>query len=410
MIISSQTLAGAGRTIAVVGDADNKEFLASARALIGKDFVDPLEFDDPSDFAALVQGKPIYFRHLGIVLFNDEPAPMPKLVSAKLAPVRKYVPRAVAVPAPPILRTGPVTLPAPSPCVMDTDAATWGLQVTNADRTGYTGNGIRVAVLDSGINLKHPAFAGKRIVCKSFVNAPADQDDGGHGTHCASTLCGNPEEKTGRRYSVAPGVELYIAKIFDAQQSSPEARTLAALNWALENKCQIISLSVGGQVQRDKPYSQIFEAAARAALEGGALLIAGAGNNSSRAAGNLMPVNSPANCPSVMAVGAIDECRKISDGSNPGLNGVGGEVNLVGPGMAILSAGLRRDMNKMDGTSAAVPFVAGIAALWAESDPQLRGQKLWNKLEEMSDQSVGSLADVGRGLVKAPLRSSEEKS
>ena len=403
MIIKTQSWSGQNRPCVVLGVNDENGFRARAREMNGAGFVEPPSLGNPTDFGALVLGKAIYLPRLGMVLYSDEPIPASSPENTTQRITRSFIQPGVAEPAASTRPKSPYPARVAGASAADTAEATWGVQVTKADQTKFTGKGIRVAVLDSGINLDHPAFAGVPVVLRSFVNGPADRDDGGHGTHCASTICGRPEATTGRKYSVAPGVELYVAKIFDARQTSPEEQTLMALSWALEKGCQIISLSVGGQVQRGSPYSKAFEEAARKALEHGALLIAGAGNNSSRAARKLMPVNGPANCPSVMAVGAIDESLQIANGSNPALNGEGGEVNLVAPGMAVLSAGLKQDMNRMDGTSAAVPFVAGIAALWAESDPLLRGKELWKKLEQTADPSVGSLADVGRGLVQAPI-------
>ena len=154
------------------------------------------------------------------------------------------------------------------------------------------------------------------------------------------------------------------------------------------------------------PASQSRTARAAEALDLDTLVIAAAGNDSDRASGRIAPVGSPANSPSIMAVGAIDANYQPASFSNGGMNGNGGGIDIVAPGVAVFSSAPRPMFYKvLSGTSMACPHVAGVAALWAESDPQLRGRALWNALVGHAKPIQGLPRDIGAGLVQAPSSS-----
>jgi subtilisin len=284
----------------------------------------------------------------------------------------------------------------------DTGDFAWGLAAVGADRSAFSGRGIRIAVLDTGLDLNHPDFANRNIQTKSFVPNETVEDRQGHGTHTAGTIAGARVSNIGRRYGVAPDVELFVGKVLNDGGSGRELDILEGMNWAIDNKCCAISMSLGRPVAQGEKPDPLYEEVGLAALRGESLIIAAAGNESARDFGFIAPVGAPANSPSIMAVAAADPNLKVAPFSCGGINPEGGEVNIAGPGVSIYSSFPRPQLSKvLQGTSMACPHVAGIAALIAESDPSLRGEKLWKALER-SARDLGSIRDFGRGLAQAP--------
>lgn len=279
---------------------------------------------------------------------------------------------------------------------------TWGLQATKVPASHFTGKGIRVAVLDTGLDLGHPDFAGRRVTSKSFVRGQAVQDGHGHGTHCIGTSCGPRRPETLPRYGIAYGAEIFAGKVLSNQGSGGDADILAGMQWAITNRCAVVSMSLGAPVQVGQTFSQVFEQAAMRALAAGTLIIAAGGNESQRPQ-DIQPVGHPANCPSIMAVGAVDRNCQIAPFSSGGLIPQGGQVDIAAPGVDITSSWPRPKLyNTISGTSMATPHVAGIAALWAESNPAYRGRALMSILTQSARRLSLPGRDVGAGLVHAP--------
>ncbi|HEY0331444.1 MAG TPA: S8 family serine peptidase [Rhodopseudomonas sp.] len=290
------------------------------------------------------------------------------------------------------------TSPAP---FADTDQYTWGLQAIGADKSTYTGRGIRVAVLDTGLDLEHPDFKGRAIVSRSFVGGDAT-DVHGHGTHTAGTVAGPAKSAIGRRYGVAPDVELYVGKVLSDNGSGREGDILNGMNWAIESKCVAISMSLGRAVQPGEKPDPLYEEVGAAALAEGSLIIAAAGNESARDFGYIAPVGAPANSQTVLSVAAVDPKMGVAPFSCGSINPDGGHVDIAAPGVAVYSAAPRPQLSRiLQGTSMACPHVAGLAALFAQSDPSLRGQKLWDALVHTA-RSLGNESDLGAGLAQAP--------
>lgn len=284
----------------------------------------------------------------------------------------------------------------------DTAQATWGLHATGALASRYTGRGIRVAVLDTGLDLQHPDFARRRITHRSFIQGQTAQDGHGHGTHCTGTACGPRGVHGGRpAHGCAPGAEIFIGKVLSNGGSGADEGILAGINWAVANRCQVISMSLGAPVAPGTPPSRVYEAVAQRVLAAGSLIVAAAGNESRRPF-QIAPVGRPANCPSIMAVAALDSSLGVAPFSNGGLNPNGGGVDIAGPGVAVLSSVPRPQLHRaFQGTSMATPHVAGIAALFAESNRNLRGRALWQALVGAARRLRLPSRDVGAGLVKA---------
>ena len=286
---------------------------------------------------------------------------------------------------------------------IDTAERTWGIAATGAVSAPFTGKGIRIAVLDTGFDLLHPDFASRPVIAESFVAGETVDDIQGHGTHCTGIAAGPEAGHNTPRYGVAPEADILIGKVLGNNGSGLEIDILDGMAWAIEQGAEVISMSLGRATQPGEIPSAAYERLGRRALERGALIVAAAGNESARQFGFVAPVGAPANSPSILAVAAVDASGKVADFSCGGINPDGGEVDIAAPGVDIFSSFPRPKLYEtLRGTSMACPFVAGAAALWAESDPALRGQALWDKLTASAAPLSHPPEDVGAGLVQAP--------
>jgi len=287
----------------------------------------------------------------------------------------------------------------PQPTFADTAQATWGIQAVQATSSPRSGKDIRVAVLDTGFDTAHPDFAGRNVTTQSFVAGEPPQDGHGHGTHCIGTSCGPRTPSTGPRYGIAYEADIFAGKVLSNAGSGSDAQILAGINWAVTNRCPVLSMSLGADVmQAHPPYS----AAGARALRRGSLIIAAAGNNADRRTGNVGFVGSPANSPEIMAVGALEQQLGIAFFSARSLPARGGQVDIAGPGFQVLSSWpLPTRYRTISGTSMATPHVAGVAALWAEATGR-RGLELWATLCLESQRLLQPSVDVGSGLCIAP--------
>jgi subtilisin family serine protease len=307
----------------------------------------------------------------------------------------------------------------------------WGVQAVGADTSSCTGNGIVVAVLDTGIDAAHPAFAGVEVIQKDFTGE-GDGDQHGHGTHCAGTIFGR--NVNGTRIGVATGVKkALIGKVLGSNGGGSKG-IINAIQWAMQNGANVMSMSLGidfpGLVKRLKDQGMSTEVATSVALEGyrtnvnlfekmaqlvqvsngffqPTVLIAAAGNESGHDQNPPfeIAVSPPAVSDgfiSVAALGQNGQKFSIAPFSNTG-------AIVAGPGVSILSAKPGGGFAMMSGTSMATPHVAGVAALWAE---QLKnnGMLTPNTLKARliaSGITSGLIAgfdpfDVGTGMVRAP--------
>jgi subtilisin family serine protease len=298
-------------------------------------------------------------------------------------------------------------------------ATTWGLQATKVVSSRYSGSGIKVAVLDTGLDLTHPDFVGRTITSQSFITGEVVQDLQGHGTHCIGTSCGPlnpPDPSFPMRYGIAYNAEIFVGKVLSNRGFGPDGGILAGIDWAISNGCQIISMSLGGRTFPGTTFSPIYEEVAKRALSRGTLIIAAAGNESNRS-GFVNPVGRPANCPSILAVAALDVELQVSFYSNSSINPNGGGIDIAGPGgnagkvpIPQIYSTWTTDANavqparyrSISGTSMATPHVAGIAALYAEATGKT-GLELWALLMQNAQRLALPSVDVGIGLVQAPV-------
>jgi subtilisin family serine protease len=205
-----------------------------------------------------------------------------------------------------------------------------------------------------------------------------------------------------------------VGKVLSNQGSSLGRSTLAGMEWAVSNGCRIVSMSLGSRVQPGQAHLTAFEESAREALRRNTLIIAAAGNDSRRSQGRVLPVSSPANCPSILSVAAVDRFMRVADFSNGSVN-PDGRVDIAGPGVDVYSSAPEpaatpqppffrqwsAEHDTISGTSMATPHVAGIAALLLEENPNLTANELWRLLVSRARVLPLPSGDVGAGLVQA---------
>ncbi len=397
-MIESELAATTGRFIVVLGDdvESPAEVLNSMAGL--SQVASSRDFQaEGQDMTAVDGADGVVFEELGIAVVSGDPSQV-----AALTPTEEAgdTGRVMSV-SPELIHhvLGPAQPAGVSPAnFQDTADLTWGLQATKADVSSRSGAGIKVAVLDTGMDVSHPDFAGRAITAESFVPGEPPHDGHGHGTHCIGTACGSQTPSTGPRYGVAYDAEIFAGKVLSNAGSGSDTSILAGMNWAVVNDCHIISMSLGANVPQVHPPYRI---AGRRALNHGTLVIAAAGNNANRP-GNPGFVGPPANSPHILSIAALEQQLGVtyfSAQSNPVR---GGQVDLAGPGYQVYSSWpMPTRYNTISGTSMATPHAAGIAALWAEATG-FRARRLWAVLAQESQRLMAPSMDVGGGLVVAP--------
>ena len=248
-------------------------------------------------------------------------------------------------------------------------------------------------MLDTGFDFNHRDFQGRAFTSQSFITGQAAQDGNGHGSHTAGTACG-PRAPIGvPRYGTAYEASILVGKVLSNTGSGSSATVLAGMNWAIANRCEVISMSLGID---GVPPQTFFTQAGQSALNVGCLIIAAAGN-ASRRPGTIAPTGAPANSPTIMSVAALDMALRVSYFSS------GGKVEIAGPGENVFSSWPLPVRYKTEaGTSMATPHVAGAAALWAQSNATYRGRALWNTVVQHARNLAAPASDVGAGLVQCP--------
>lgn len=288
----------------------------------------------------------------------------------------------------------------PPPLFADDAQFTWGLRAVGADGAPGDGGGCRVAVLDTGVDAAHPDLVPAIAAVESFVEGEPPHDGHGHGTHCSGTVVGSRQPIGGvPRFGVAPGARLFAGKVLNnADGEGSDGSILAGIDWAITNQCHVISMSLGAALPVGTPHSQTFENAARNALAAGTVIVAATGNDSNRP-DTVEPINHPANCPSIVAVGALDRVLDPAVFSNAGRVGLD-HVTISAPGVDVLSSVPGGDHAFSDGTSMATPHVAGVLAVLHSQD-QATGGALVARLMLEAQGIMAPAVDVG-GLAHLP--------
>ncbi len=285
--------------------------------------------------------------------------------------------------------------------IPDSSDFTWGTQAIKIPNSKFTGKGVNIAVLDTGLNLSHPDFSRLNIQSKSFIRNAGVEDGNGHGTHCCGIAAGAIQKKTGRRYGVAMDANLFVGKVLSNAGSGRDSGIIAGIEWAIQNKCKVISMSLGAAVKPGETFSPAYERVAKIALSNNCIIIAAAGNESERQFGLINPVGHPANCPSVLAVAAIDNNMEVAYFSCGGINLDGGQVDICAPGVDIYSSWKGKKHKTISGTSMATPFVAGVSCLYWEAFGKSKASDIWMMLSQFAFRLSLPSSDVGSGLVQA---------
>ncbi|WP_030509446.1 S8 family peptidase [Microbispora rosea] len=270
---------------------------------------------------------------------------------------------------------------------------------------GYTGKGVKVAVLDTGADFTHPDLAGRVADKADFTVEGGDAvDHFGHGTHVASTIAGTGAASHGERRGVAPDAQLIIGKVLDDSGSGFDSQIIAGMEWAT-HRADVINMSLGGSEPSDgtDPLSLSVDALSK---ETGALFVIAAGNNGG-------PISSPGAAASALTVGAVDSDDHLADFSSRGplTNTHAAKPELVAPGVDIVAAraagttlGPPMDDHYVfsSGTSMATPHVAGAAALLVQRHRDWKADRLKAALVGAADPLTSSdQYAVGAGRLNA---------
>ena len=316
----------------------------------------------------------------------------------------------------------------------DDQAASWGLEWFPAGQ--WSGQDVKVAILDTGIDASHAAFHGLNLVERDFSGS-GNGDRDGHGTHVAGTVFGR--DVGGRRIGVARGVDdALIGKVLGDDGGGSSEMIFQGIQWAMNEGARVVNMSLGfdfpGLVDRligqgwpadlatsqalvayrlnADMFSALMEmAAARVPFDGGCVFVAAAGNESRRDVNRNyeIAVSLPAETDGVVSVGALGRSQaglKVAPFSNTG-------PVLSAPGVDIVSAraGSVDGLAALSGTSMASPHVAGVAALWWHkvlAEGRLSPTAEMVMADLVGDASTVGLAptddpeDRGKGLVRPP--------
>lgn len=309
--------------------------------------------------------------------------------------------------------------------------ATWGVDAVGATQSSFDGSGVTVAVLDTGIDPNHVAFQGINLVQENFTTE-GDDDQNGHGTHCAGTIFG--QDVGGQRIGIARGVEKALIGKVLGQGGGSSLGIAKAIEWAVKEGAHVISMSLGidfpGFVQRlTSQFNIALEPATSMALVGyrsnlnlfttlaqavkaqgafgqGTIIVSASGNESQRPDFTIA-IAPPAAAGDILGIGALQEGGNglsVASFSNT-------EVDVSAPGVGVVSARPGGGVVALSGTSMATPHVAGVAALWAQkllnANGQVNSAALTAQLIARAETSALAPGfkpeDVGTGLVQAPL-------
>lgn len=266
-----------------------------------------------------------------------------------------------------------------------------GSRLVNA--MGNTGKGIKIGILDTGIDYLHEDLSRNYKGGYNFVDNNTDAIDyNGHGTHVAGIIAA--EDNDIGVVGVAPDAYIYSVRVLDYAATGTASDITAGLEWCLDNNMQIVNMSLGARED-----SISVRNASDILYDSGILLIAAAGNNGN-GIGTGDNVDNPAKYNSVIAVGATD----IND-DRASFSSTGQKLEISAPGKDIYSLLPRNKYASLSGTSMASPHVAGVAALVLSADPGMSNVqtriRLQTTAQNISKGTFGIKSWFGYGLVDA---------
>ncbi|MCW9016256.1 MAG: S8 family serine peptidase, partial [Kangiellaceae bacterium] len=292
------------------------------------------------------------------------------------------------------------------------------IRVPDVHDMGYSGNGIVIAMFDSGYNrMTHESFSQINIAGTwDFVNNDADVGDGAdmgksnHGTYTLSTIGGySPGNLIGPAY----GATYYLAKTenSDSELHVEEDNWCAATEWAETNGAQIISSSLGYRgfdsgvdyIAEDMDGdTTIVTQCADAVAERGIVVVNSAGNRGANS--NTNTIGAPSDGHFVLAVGAVTSSGARSSFSSVGPSADGRikpDVMAMGSDVIVASAGSDSEYFNADGTSFACPLTSGVAALVLEANPNLTATQVRDILRDTANRASTPDSRFGYGLIDA---------
>ncbi len=234
---------------------------------------------------------------------------------------------------------------------------------------GYDGKGVKIAVLDTGVDATHPDLKEQVVGAKNFTPSPDSKDRYGHGTHVASVAAGTGAKNAAYK-GVAPGAKILNGKVLGDDGRGSDSEIIAGIDWAVAQGADVVNMSLGGG---DTPGVDPMEAAInKVSAEKGVLFAVAAGN-----AGDPGSVNSPGSAEAALTVGAVDDNDKLADFSSQGPRVGDGAIkpDVTAPGVDITAAAapgseIEKEVGQkpegyltISGTSMATPHAAGAAAL-----------------------------------------------
>jgi len=248
---------------------------------------------------------------------------------------------------------------------------------------GFTGKGVKVAVVDTGIDPQHPDFAGRILAFTSFVGGNGE-DDHGHGTHVAGIIAGSGEASGGKYRGVAPEALILSAKVLKADGSGMMSDVMAGIEWAVEQGAKIINLSLGSPGPCDG--TDALSVMCDAAVKAGVVVCAAAGNDGPHPG----TVGSPGCAREVITVGASNDNDQVAPFSSRGPTADGRtKPDILFPGVGIVSCRasgtsmgnpLDNFYTSASGTSMATPHASGVAALLLQAYPDLTPAQIKAKM------------------------------
>ncbi|MCX4509230.1 S8 family serine peptidase [Streptomyces sp. NBC_01619] len=271
-------------------------------------------------------------------------------------------------------------------------------------QAGLTGKGVKVAVLDTGVDAAHPDLAGRVGESKSFIAGQEVADRDGHGTHVASTVGGSGAGSDGKEKGVAPGADLAVGKVLSDEGFGSESEIIAGMEWAAKDvDAKIVSMSLGSREGSDGT-DPMAEAVNTLSAQTGALFVIAAGNS-----GAPGTIGSPGAADSALTIGAVDSADEAAyfTSQGPRYRDYALKPDLSAPGVDILAARSQLTPGEglytsLSGTSMATPHVAGVAALLAEEHPDWTGAQLKDALMSSSKPLDASPYALGAGRVDVP--------
>jgi subtilisin len=295
-------------------------------------------------------------------------------------------------------REEPVTPEPPSPTLQPIP---WNIEMVGANRvwSRVDGQGVKVAVLDTGIDEDHPDLTITDGV-SMVPEVTSWDDDNGHGTHCAGIIGARNNDKG--VVGVAPGCDLFAVKVLNGAGSGRLSWILGGMGWAEQNRMDVVSMSLGSDVDDpDAPCTLAYQRAAERLRDAGCVVVAAAGNNGRD---QVNPwVGNPARCSGFMAVAAVDRNRNLADFSSQGPASLCDDcgVEIAAPGVSIRSTVPGGGLGNKSGTSMACPHVSGAAALLKELHPTWTPAKIRARLRDTAaDLGVpGNDPGTGSGLL-----------